>query len=117
MSETTTNTDRDQRTGRFLAGNNGGGRKPGARSKLSTQFVEDLRDCWGKHGISALERCAIEEPGMFVRTVAGLLPRDVRIDVAIDVGEFASNFRQALQLLGNEPDLPRRKAMKVIGAD
>lgn len=117
MSDTTI-IERDAKNGRFVAGNSGnGGRKPGARSKLSTQFVEDLRDCWEKHGISALERCAIEEPGMFVRTVAGLLPRDVRIDVAIDVGEFASNFRQALQLLGNEPALPRRKAMRVIGAD
>lgn len=110
-----TDIGRNPKNGQFIMGHSGnGGRKPGARSKLSTQFVEDLRDCWEKHGISALERCAIEEPGMFVRTVAGLLPRDVRIDVAIDVGEFASNFRQALQLLGNEPALPRRKAMKVI---
>jgi hypothetical protein len=114
MSDTATVAERDTKTGRFLAGNNGGGRKPGSRAKLSELLLSDLRSVWETHGRQALIDCAENEPAQFVRVLANLLPRDVRIDVAVDVAAFATNFRHALELLGNEPALPRRKAMKVI---
>jgi hypothetical protein len=114
MSDTTIVNGRDQKTGRFLAGNNGGGRKPGSRAKLSELLLSDLRDCWEKHGIAALERCAIEEPSQFARIMVSLLPRDVRIDAAIDVGEFASTFRHALEMLGNEPLPKPRRPLRAI---
>ena len=54
---------RDTKTGRFLAGNNGGGRKPGSRNKLSEAFIADVQASWEKHGAEVLERVAREEPG------------------------------------------------------
>jgi hypothetical protein len=88
---------------------NPAGRAKGGRNRLSEQFVVDLADAWQKNGVQALERCALEEPAQFVRVIAGLLPRDISIDVKVDVSEFANRFRSALAMLGNEPlPKPRR---------
>jgi hypothetical protein len=70
---------------------------------LSTQFLADLRDTWETHGAEALRRCATEEPGQFCRIVAGLLPRDLNINLGVDAGSFAATFRAAVSALGNEP--------------
>jgi hypothetical protein len=106
MSETSMAHGRDEKTGRFLAGNTGnGGRRPGARGKLGQAFLEDLRDAWNAHGMEALRRCATEEPAQFCRIVSNLLPRDVDINVSarVDATTFAEKFRAAVELLGNEP--------------
>ena len=59
MGDITMPIERDQRNGRFLAGNSGnGGRKPGSRNKLAESFVADLKEIWEEHGITALERVA-----------------------------------------------------------
>jgi hypothetical protein len=109
MSDTTQIDQRNPQTGRFVAGNSGnGGRRPGARGKLGSLFVEDLHRVWQDVGEDALRRCAAEEPGQFLRVVASLLPRDLNInlDVAVDVQSFAEKYRQAFALLGNPP--PKR---------
>jgi hypothetical protein len=105
MSDTTTAADRDAKTGRFLTGNGGGGRKPGSRNKLGEAFIADLRDAWNEHGADALRRCATDEPGQFCKIVASLLPRDVNLNVGVGAADFATKFRTAMALLGNEPEL------------
>jgi hypothetical protein len=104
------------RGGRFVNGGKPGpGRPRGARSKLGEQFVEDLRSVWETHGKQALIDCAENEPAQFVRVLAGLMPRDININATLDVTTFANNFRHALELLGNEPALPKpRRPMRVI---
>jgi len=103
MSETAI-IERNAKNGRFIAGNRGnGGRRPGARSKLGEQFVEDLRSVWETHGKQALIDCAENEPAQFVRVLAGLMPRDVNLNMTVDVGEFASRFEAACEMLGNRP--------------
>jgi hypothetical protein len=102
MSDTQPPADRDKASGRFLAGNSGnGGRKPGSRNKLGEAFVADLRDCWEKHGVAALERCAVEEPATLIKVVAGLLPKDFNLNVGVDAASFANTFRGAIAMLGN----------------
>src|SRR5947208_3641472 len=104
MSEIIT-AERD-RGGRFVNGGiPGPGRPRGARNKLGEAFLEDLRDAWNEHGASALARCAEQEPGTFCRIVSGLLPKSIDLNVAVDVNAFASSFRAAVELLGNEPPL------------
>lgn len=105
MSDIITSADRDAKSGRFLTGNTGGGRKPGARNLLSTQFLEDLKTVWEEDGIGALRRCAREDAAGFCRIVAGVLPKDVDITVSgtIDVGDFAERFRNAVALLHDHP--------------
>jgi len=56
MSDKSIVVQRDTKTGRFLAGNNGGGRKPGSRNKLSESFIADVQGSWEKHRAEVLER-------------------------------------------------------------
>src|SRR3954447_8616567 len=81
---------------------NPAGRPRGSRGKLSESFLADLRDAWDRHGGAALDRCASEHPDVFVRTVAGLMPRDITLTATIDPADIASRFRMAVEALGNQ---------------
>ena len=74
---------RDTKTGRFVTGNNGGGRKLGSRNKLATEFIDDVYAKWLKHGADVLERVIRDDPAAFMRTVAQILPKE--IDAALNV--------------------------------
>jgi hypothetical protein len=74
---------RDTKTGRFVTGNNGGGRKLDSRNKLATEFLDDLHAKWLKHGSDVLERVIRDDPAAFMRTVAQILPKE--IDAALNV--------------------------------
>jgi hypothetical protein len=114
-------TDRDEKTGRFLPGNSGfGGRPKGARSKFSEAFIIDLHATWEKLGVAALEKCAQDDPGQFLRVCASLMPRDLNLNVGVDPTDIAMKVRAAIEALGNElpAELPRSRPplrrMKVI---
>jgi hypothetical protein len=52
--------------------------------------------------------------------MASLMPRriDLDLNVGVDAVQFVSTFRQAVELLGNEPPmLSRRRREKVIEAE
>jgi hypothetical protein len=73
-------SQKDAKTGRFLTGNSGfGGRPKGARSKLSTEFFDDLYETWQQHGAVALKKMAIDDPKDFVRATAQLMPKEFEI--------------------------------------
>jgi hypothetical protein len=82
MSETAV-IERDTKTGRFVAGNSGGGRPVGSRNKLGEQFLSDLSEAWKTHGKAALVACAQDSPDKFCKIVADLLPRQAELDVTI----------------------------------
>ena len=113
MSDTTVEFVRDRKNGRFVAGTGGHGRKLGSRNKLGEQFVSDLASVWQERGIEALRKCAEEDAPAFCRIIASLLPRqvDLSAEVSVEVTDFALRFRQAVQMLGNEPP---RKLPRVI---
>ena len=107
--------DRDETTGRFLAGNNGGGRKPGARNKLGTAFLDALQESFESHGKQAIERVLKSDPATYLKLVANILPREVMVAHFANVNvnlfaetdfEDAKQFAQAFKL-----------AAEVIGAD
>lgn len=67
---------RDERTGRFVRGSNGGpGRKLGSRNKLTTEFLDDLYAKWQQHGADVLERVIRDNPVQFAKIVANVLRR------------------------------------------
>jgi hypothetical protein len=101
------NDQRDESTGRFITGNNGGGRKVGSRNKLSQQFFDDLYAVWQELGPQALRQMAADNPKDFVKVAAMVVPKEVDIDVTGQVGLFAKiqDFHEAYQL-----------ALKHIGA-
>jgi len=73
-------TQKDAKTGRFLPGNSGfGGRPKGARSKLSSEFFDDLYTVWNECGIEVLRIVAKKNPTHFARITAMLMPKEVEI--------------------------------------
>jgi hypothetical protein len=102
---------RDERTGRFLTGNPGGGRKVGSRNRLGEQFITDLYEEWRNSGASALKRMAADEPGAFVRVCAGLLPKEIDATLSVEhellfnsARDYGAAFRLAKAYLLAQPD-------------
>ena len=72
--------------GRFQPGHSGGpGRKPGARNKLGSLFLEAMVEAFDEidaatgqqAGIVAIRRCRDEEPSIYLRVLATLMPKEV----------------------------------------
>jgi hypothetical protein len=105
MSEAVAVIERDNRTGQFKVGHTGiGGRPVGARSKLTTQFLDDLAASWEAEGAEALVRCAREDPTGYVRVIAGLLPREALLAVSVDTTlRVAQDAASAFALLSKLP--------------
>jgi hypothetical protein len=111
MAPKQTSDGRDERTGRFLTGNIGGGRKVGSRNKLTTEFIDDLYAKWRKHGKDVLDRVIKDDPAAFLRTVAQILPKELDATLNVNVGLFAAakDFHEAYSLalkhIGAQPAL------------
>lgn len=73
---------RDPETGRFLTGNNGGGRPRGSRVKLGERFLSDLMEDWEAHGRAAIGDMRDKSPGDYVKVVAATLPRELNVKVS-----------------------------------
>ena len=65
------------------------GRPKNARNRLQSDFLRDLAEAWALEGAAALRIMVKEEPGLFVRTVASLMPREVSMELAGPLGELS----------------------------
>jgi hypothetical protein len=62
---------RDEKTGRFLVGNNGmAGRPKGARNKLAEAFIDDLYADWKEHGIHVIQEVRETGPSDYLKICA-----------------------------------------------
>jgi hypothetical protein len=75
-SEPLARIDRDDQ-GRFLTGNSGGGRRKGSRNKLSENFLETIARDFAEHGAEAIERVRKENPEVYLKLLAWLVPREL----------------------------------------
>jgi Family of unknown function (DUF5681) len=58
---------------------NPSGRPLGARSKLSEKFILALHDDFAAHGPSVIEKVRKNQPGVYLKVVATLVPREWHI--------------------------------------
>lgn len=63
--------------GRFLSGNNGGGRKKGSRNRLTETFLAAIEGDFAEHGADVLEKLRADDPAAYLRIIASLVPRDL----------------------------------------
>ena len=68
--------------GRFLTGNNGGGRPKGSRVKLGESFLADLMADWDKHGATSIAEMREKSPADYVKVVAATLPKELNVKVS-----------------------------------
>lgn len=72
---------KDAGSGRFLPGNSGGpGRPKGSRNKLGEAFLTALSDDFDTHGVEAIQAARHEDPVAYVKVVASLLPKELKIE-------------------------------------
>ena len=63
---------------------NPAGRPKGARNKLGEAFVSALHDDFTQHGAEAIAKVREVDPSTYMRVVAGLLPKEVKIERPIE---------------------------------
>ena len=56
------------------------GRPKGSRNKLAEDFVYDLHAAWKEKGAAVIEAVIAEKPADFLKVVAGVIPKEVKID-------------------------------------
>ena len=66
--------------GRFVAGTGGNGRAKGSRNKLGEAFTDALYADFQENGIEAITKVRDNDPSTYVRVIAGLLPKEVKIE-------------------------------------
>jgi Family of unknown function (DUF5681) len=81
MTETTKPQQRPAHLWEPGQSGNPAGRPKGSRNKLSEDFVAALYNDFQEHGSAAIAACRAEKPDVYVRIIAGLLPKDVHLKV------------------------------------
>jgi hypothetical protein len=111
--------EKDEKTGRFVTGNIGGGRPKGARNKLGEEFIQALYDSFMEHGTETLEKVRTDDPTQYVKVIASLLPKELNVKVS-ELDELSDNelFRRYAALtqalvaagFGDRPRDPAQEA-------
>lgn len=99
----------------------GPGRPKGARNKLGEAFLEALEADFHASGVEALERARIEDPMGYVKTIAGLLPKELLLKRADPLDEISAdeleNLIALLRASLSGPEAPRGQAFGPPGSD
>jgi Family of unknown function (DUF5681) len=61
---------------------NPNGRPKGSRNKLGEAFTEALHADFNENGIAAIQKMRAEDVSGYVRVIAGLLPKEMKIESA-----------------------------------
>jgi hypothetical protein len=77
------------------------GRPKGARNRLGTQFLETLEADFNRFGPQAIVLMRERKPDIYIRVVAGLLPREANINVEANEA-FVELWRRISDGLGDE---------------
>lgn len=61
------------------------GRPKGSRNKLGEAFVQALADDFDKHGVSVIATVRAEKPDQYMKVIASLLPKELKIETTGDL--------------------------------
>lgn len=92
--------DRAKHLSKWTKGQSGNpaGRPKGSRVRFAETFLKDLQDAWERHGIKALDDTAKNEPSVFVRVAAAVLPKEVNATLHTELdGMSADQLRAFIQ--------------------
>lgn len=60
---------------------NPAGRPKGSRNKLGEAFIEALHDDFNSHGVAAIQQVRQERPHEYMKVIASILPKEMKISV------------------------------------
>ena len=86
-------------------GNKGGGRRHGARNRISTAFLQALASDFAEHGEEAIKIMRIERPSEYVKVIASVLPKEFEISHSsqlvelddVELEQFINRLRDELR--------------------
>ena len=78
------------------------GRPKGSRNKLGEQFLSDLQADWRNHSARAIEDVRRKKPDAYLKVVASLLPKIVRVEDGCDLtdDELTARIKQLAEYAG-----------------
>jgi hypothetical protein len=97
--------EQDEKTGRFVTGNVGGGRAKGSRNLLGEAFIDDLYADWLTHGVATIEAARIEDPVAYLKVVASILPRDLNMKVSAVENMTNDELNATIERLLADPEV------------
>ena len=76
---------------------NPAGRPVGARNRLAETFLEDLYRDWREHGAQTIETVRENDPGAYLKIVAGLAPREMQLNIGLgeQLGAMLEQMQEA----------------------
>jgi hypothetical protein len=97
--------DERNRAGQFIKGHSGPGRPIGSKPKLAEAFIRDVYTDWQEHGPDVLARVRSEQPAMYLRVVASMIPAQLQVQVvdsfeAMALQDLRSFIAQEVRGLG-----------------
>lgn len=80
------------------------GRPKGSRNKLGEAFIADLHADWLENGAAVIASVRAEKPDAYLKVVAGILPRELKIETTNDLSdsELDARIRQLAEIIGVE---------------
>jgi len=103
MAQTDNIAAKQLRPYQFKSGQSGNpaGRPRGSRNKLGEAFVADLYDDWREHGREVLEAARQQKPADYLKVVASILPRDIKVSLeTMSDKELSASINQLSESLG-----------------
>ena len=88
MADAPADTNAEKKRGRpFEPGQvaNPLGRPKGSRNKLGEAFVQALHDDFEKHGVDVIATVRAEKPDQYMKVIASLLPKELKIETTGDL--------------------------------
>ena len=85
---------RDPKTGQFVAGWKGGGRKKGSKDKLNMQVIGTLEKLWEQRGEEIMQHLAAEKPEVLAGLVAKLIPQSLAAEAITGEAEKAQGNQE-----------------------
>ena len=89
---------------------NPAGRPLGARNRLAETFLEDLYRDWREHGAQTIETVRENDPGAYLKIVAGLIPREMQLNIGL--GEHLAAMLERMQEA--PPEVVNGEAVEVV---
>jgi hypothetical protein len=64
---------------------NPAGRPKGSRNKLGEDFIAALHDDFEEHGIAAIQAVRTERPDAYIKVIASILPKELKVTTENDL--------------------------------
>ena len=69
------------------------GRPKGSRNKLGEAFVSALQDDFEEHGVAVIQTVRAERPHEYLKVIASLLPKELKVTTESDLTDDQLNKR------------------------